>query len=368
MTYKPLFSLRDSEQAIKQVKDCFEQTLSREMGLQRVTAPFFVRSGTGLNDDLNGVEMPVAFNVKGLKPHEQTDEFMLPKMPGTKTPSSNREPTLSGAHQTVEVVQSLAKWKRYALKRYGFKPGEGLYTDMNAIRPDEDLDNIHSFYVDQWDWCKIILPEERNVETLKATVEKIYACIVECEKTISATFPVVQPLLPDKITFVTTKEMYEQYPTLTPKQRETEYCKKYGAIFVIGIGGALPDGSIHDGRAPDYDDWTTPRPDGGIGLNGDIVVWNPVLESAYELSSMGIRVDAETLRRQLEIRGCMERAQLPFHKALLAGELPQTIGGGIGQSRLCMYMLRTAHIGEVQAAIWPDEMIAEYAEKGVTLL
>ena len=337
MTYKPLFSLRDSEQAIKQVKDCFEQLLSREMGLQRVTAPFFVRSGTGLNDDLNGVEMPVSFNVKD-------------------------------AHQKVEVVQSLAKWKRYALKRYGFKPGEGLYTDMNAIRPDETLDNIHSFYVDQWDWCKIILPEERNVETLKATVEKIYACIVACEKAISAKFPVVTPLLPEKITFVTTKEMYEQYPTLTPKQRETEYCKKYGAIFVIGIGGALPDGSIHDGRAPDYDDWTTPRPDGGIGLNGDIVVWNPILESAYELSSMGIRVDAETLLRQLEIRGCMERAQFPFHKALLAGELPQTLGGGIGQSRLCMYMLRTAHIGEVQAAIWPDEMIAEYAEKGVTLL
>ena len=337
MTYKPLFSLRDSEQAIKQVKDCFEQLLSSQLGLQRVTAPFFVRSGTGLNDDLNGVEMPVAFNVKG-------------------------------THQTVEVVQSLAKWKRYALKRYGFKPGEGLYTDMNAIRPDEDLDNIHSFYVDQWDWCKIILPEERNVETLKATVEKIYACIVACEKAISAKFPVVTPLLPEKITFVTTKEMYEQYPTLTPKQRETEYCKKYGAIFVIGIGGALPDGSIHDGRAPDYDDWTTPRPDGGIGLNGDIVVWNPILESAYELSSMGIRVDAETLLRQLEIRGCMERAQFPFHKALLAGELPQTLGGGIGQSRLCMYMLRTAHIGEVQAAIWPDEMIAEYAEKGVTLL
>ena len=337
MTYKPLFSLRDSEQAIKQVKDCFEQLLSSQLGLQRVTAPFFVRSGTGLNDDLNGVEMPVAFNVKG-------------------------------AHQTVEVVQSLAKWKRYALKRYGFKPGEGLYTDMNAIRPDEDLDNIHSFYVDQWDWCKIILPEERNVETLKATVEKIYACIVACEKAISAKFPVVTPLLPEKITFVTTKEMYEQYPTLTPKQRETEYCKKYGAIFVIGIGGALPDGSIHDGRAPDYDDWTTPRPDGGFGLNGDIVVWNPILESAYELSSMGTRVDAETLLRQLEIRGSMERAQFPFHKALLAGELPQTLGGGIGQSRMCMYMLRTAHIGEVQAAIWPDEMIAEYAEKGVTLL
>ena len=335
--YKPLLSLRDSELAIKQVKDHFESQLSVALNLQRVTAPFFVHAGTGLNDDLNGVEKPVRFRV-------------------------------AGAHTDVEVVQSLAKWKRFALKRYGFQPGEGIYTDMNAIRPDETLDEIHSFYVDQWDWCKIIRPEERNVETLKATVEKIYACIVECEKTISATFPVVQPFLPDKITFVTTKEMYEQYPTLTPKQRETEYCKKYGAIFVIGIGGALPDGSIHDGRAPDYDDWTTPRPDGGIGLNGDIVVWNPILESAYELSSMGIRVDAPTLRRQLEIRGCMERAQLPFHKALLAGELPQTIGGGIGQSRLCMYMLRTAHIGEVQAAIWPDEMIAEYAEKGVTLL
>lgn len=337
MSYKPLLSLRDCELAIKQVKDHFEQQLSRKLGLQRVTAPFFVRSGTGLNDDLNGVEKPVSF-------------------------------TVTGAGTTVEVVQSLAKWKRFALKRYEFKPGEGIYTDMNAIRPDETLDEIHSFYVDQWDWCKIILPEQRNVETLKTTVELIYSCIVETERFVAKQFPAIVPILPEKITFVTTKEMFEKYPTLTPKQRETEYCKKFGAIFIIGIGGDLPDGTIHDGRAPDYDDWTTPRPDGGIGLNGDIVVWNPILESAYELSSMGIRVDAETLKRQLKIRGCEQRAQFPFHQALLAGELPQTMGGGIGQSRMCMYMLRCAHIGEVQAAIWPSEMVKECSDKGITLL
>ncbi|MDO4569709.1 MAG: aspartate--ammonia ligase [Planctomycetia bacterium] len=335
--YVPLLGIRDVELAIKQVKDHFEDQLSKNLGLQRVTAPFFVQSGTGLNDDLNGVEKPVSFRV-------------------------------SGADCNVEVVQSLAKWKRYALKRYGFQPGEGLYTDMNAIRPDETLDEIHSFYVDQWDWCKVISPEERNVETLKETVRKIYACLVETEQFVASQHPALTPILPKDITFVTSKELYEAYPDKTPKERETEVCKKFGAVFVIGIGGELPDGTIHDGRAPDYDDWTTPRPDGGIGLNGDILVWNPVLESAFELSSMGIRVDAEALRRQLKIRQCEERAELPFHKMLLEGALPQTMGGGIGQSRLCMYMLHCAHIGEVACGIWPDGVREACEKAGVTLL
>lgn len=335
--YKPLLGLRDVERAIKQLKDHFENELSANVGLQRVTAPLFVRSRTGLNDDLNGIEKPVSFHV-------------------------------TQADCDAEMVQSLAKWKRFALKRYGFQPGEGLYTDMNAIRPDETLDCLHSLYVDQWDWCKVIRPEERKVETLKETVEKIYAAIHETEQFVAAHHPGIQPVLPEKITFISTKEMWETYPNLTPLQRESEYCKKYGAIFVLGIGGELPDGSIHDGRAPDYDDWTTPRPDGGIGLNGDIVVWNPVLGRAYELSSMGIRVDAETLTRQLKIRGFEERAKLPFHQMLLNGELPQTMGGGIGQSRLCMFLLRCCHIGEVACGIWPDEMLQECAAAGVTLL
>ncbi len=335
--YKPLLGLRDVERAIKQVKDHFESELSRNVGLQRVTAPLFVRSGTGLNDDLNGVEKPVSFHV-------------------------------TQADTDAEMVQSLAKWKRFALKRYGFQPGEGLYTDMNAIRPDETLDMLHSLYVDQWDWCKVIRPEDRNVETLKATVKRIYATIRETEQYVSMLYPEIKPILPEEITFITTKTMCEEHPEMTPLERETFYCKKFGAIFVLGIGGELPDGTIHDGRAPDYDDWTTPREDGGIGLNGDIVVWNPILGRSYELSSMGIRVDAETLKRQLKIRGCEERAKLSFHQMLLNGELPQTMGGGIGQSRLCMYMLRCAHIGEVAVGIWPESMIQEYADAGVTLL
>lgn len=337
VNYRPLLSLRDVELAIKQVKDHFEFQLANKLGLQRVTAPFFVRSATGLNDDLNGVEKPVKFRV--------TD-----------------------AECDVEVVQSLAKWKRFALKRYGFAPGEGLYTDMNAIRPDETLDEIHSFYVDQWDWCKVILPQDRHLDTLKDAVKKIYTCMYETEQYVHSQHPVIKPALPEEITFITTLELFQQYPDKTPKQREHEACKKYGSVFLIGIGGELPDGSIHDGRAPDYDDWTTPRPDGGYGLNGDILVWNPILGTSYELSSMGIRVDANTLEHQLKIRNCQKRRDLPFHKMLLAGELPQTIGGGIGQSRLCMYMLRTAHIGEVAVGMWPEEMAAECEKAGITLL
>ena len=335
--YQPLLSLRDMDRAIKQVKDHFESQLSARLALQRVTAPFFVRSGQGLNDDLNGVEKPVSFRVRE-------------------------------AECDVEVVQSLAKWKRFALKRYGFQPGEGLYTDMNAIRPDETLDEIHSFYVDQWDWCKIITPEQRNLDTLTQTVRDIYECLRETEDFVGSHHPTLRPILPEKIHFITSLELWNRYPGMTPKERENAACREYGAIFVIGIGGELPDGTIHDGRAPDYDDWTTPRPDGGFGLNGDILVWNPVLGRAFELSSMGIRVDAETLARQLKIRGCGERSEFPFHKSLLAGELPQTMGGGIGQSRLCMYMLHTAHIGEVACGVWPDEILAECAGAGVTLL
>lgn len=335
--YQPLLDLRGVEYAIKLLKDSFEDRLAAELNLQRVTAPLFVRSKMGLNDDLNGIEKPVSFHVRQ-------------------------------AECDAELVQSLAKWKRFALRRYGFQPGEGLYTDMNAIRPDETLDALHSFYVDQWDWCKVIRPEDRNVETLKETVERIYSVIRDTELLVAKEVPGITPILPEKITFVTSQEMLDRYPTLKPLERESAYCKEFGAIFVIGIGGQLSDGSIHDGRAPDYDDWTTPRPDGGVGLNGDILVWNPVLGRAFELSSMGIRVDSETLLRQLKIRGCEERAKLAFHQALLNGELPQTMGGGVGQSRLCMFMLRCIHIGEVACGIWPAEMVEEYAKAGVTLL
>ncbi len=335
--YKPLLGLREIERAIKLLKDHFESELSKKIGLQRVTAPLFVRSRMGLNDDLNGVEKAVSFHVKQ-------------------------------ANCDAELVHSLAKWKRSVLKRYGFQPGEGLYTDMNAIRADETLDCLHSIYVDQWDWCKVIRPEDRNMAMLTETVDVIYSVIYETERFITEQVPGITPILPEKITIVSTKTMCEEMPDKTALERETEYCKKYGAIFVLGIGGELPNGTIHDGRAPDYDDWTTLREDGGIGLNGDIVVWNPILGRAFELSSMGIRVDAETLMRQLKIRGCEERAKLPFHQQLLNGELPQTMGGGIGQSRLCMYMLRCAHVGEVACGLWPDAMIQEYAAAGISLL
>ncbi len=335
--YKALLDIREREEAIKTIKDHFERQLAKALNLQRVTAPFFVKSGLGLNDDLNGVEKPVSFKV-------------------------------TNADCTVEVVQSLAKWKRLALKRYGFKVGEGLYTDMNAIRPDETLDEIHSFYVDQWDWCKIIDKNERNLEKLKDTVRSIYSCIVETERFIAGSFSQLTPSLPDEITFISAEDLLKRYPTLSPKERETEVCKEYGAIFVIGIGAKLSNGEKHDGRAPDYDDWSTVREDGGLGLNGDILVWNPVLESAFELSSMGIRVDSEALKRQLKLCNCEERLNLSFHKMLVNNELPQTMGGGIGQSRLCMLMLRCAHIGEVACGMWPEEMTTTLTNHGITLL
>ncbi|MDD3469123.1 MAG: aspartate--ammonia ligase [Thermoguttaceae bacterium] len=335
--YRPLFQIREIESAIKIVKDAFETLLREKVGLQRVTAPVAVPSGCGLNDDLNGVEKPVRFHV-------------------------------SGVDVDVEIVQSLAKWKRTALARYGFQSGEGLYTDMNAIRPDEIIDHLHSIYVDQWDWEKAILPEDRTLETLQTTVRQIWSAITATEEIVTLSFPQVKRILPKAITFITSEALLQRYPGMTPKERETAACREYGAIFLIGIGGTLSDGTIHDGRAPDYDDWTTLRVDGGFGLNGDILVWHPVLETAFELSSMGIRVDGPTLLKQLEIRGCPERAKLPFHRALIEERLPLSMGGGIGQSRLCMLMMRCGHIGEIACGVWPDEMIQEYAAHGITLL
>jgi aspartate--ammonia ligase len=335
--YRPHLDTKHVEAAIKDIKDFFEEQLARALNLQRVTAPLFVRSGTGINDDLNGIEQPLRFCVK------------------------------NDGNAQVEIVQSLAKWKRLALARYGFAVGEGLYTDMNAIRPDETIDNVHSIYVDQWDWEKIITPADRNVETLKATVRSIYDAICRTEFHIASRHPGIRPVLPQEITFVTSEELCARYPDLSPRDREHRICQERGAVFVIGIGGLLADGQIHDGRAPDYDDWSTPRP-GGHGLNGDILLWNPVLHRAFELSSMGIRVDAESLRRQLKIRGCEERAKLFFHSQLLAGKLPQSMGGGIGQSRLCMFFLRTAHIGEVACGIWPQAMQEACAQAGIMLL
>jgi aspartate--ammonia ligase len=336
--YSSLLGRREVESAIKDIKDFFQVQLADALNLTRVTAPLFVRAGTGINDDLNGLERPVSFRVKG---------------------DSNAE---------VEMVQSLAKWKRLALARYGFKPGEGLYTDMNAVRPDEVLDNMHSIYVDQWDWEKIITPQDRSLDTLKEGVRAIYEAICRTEFHIASRYPQIRPVLPDEIVFCTTEELADRYPDLEPRERDDRICAEHRAVFLIGIGADLADGRPHDGRAPDYDDWTTPRPDGGRGLNGDILLWNPVLEKAFEISSMGIRVDADCLRRQLQIRKNEERASLPFHKMLLDGKLPQTMGGGIGQSRLCMFYLRTAHIGEVAVGIWPNDIEKACTAANVFLL
>jgi len=336
--YRALLSPIETEKAIRRIKEFFQTNLAYELDLVRVTAPLMVQSGTGINDDLNGIEKPVSFPLKGI--------------PGV----------------TAEIVQSLAKWKRMALADLGFGPGTGLYTDMNALRPDEDLDNLHSVYVDQWDWERVVTAEERQLEFLKRIVRRIYDVIRRTQKYVCHEYGCLTPFLPEEITFVHTEELLAQYPGLTPRQRETEACRKHGAIFVIGIGGPLPDGSIHDGRAPDYDDWTTPSAPGRAGLNGDIVVLNPVLDSAFELSSMGLRVDAEALRRQLRIRGQEARLSLYWHRRLLAGELPLSIGGGIGQSRLCMLYLQKAHIGEIQAGLWPADMVAACRAAGFVLL
>ena len=331
--YKLKLLPETTQVAIKQIKDEFQTALARELDLRRVTAPLFVLSGTGINDDLNGVEPPVSFSI--------------PAMGGAK----------------AEVVHSLAKWKRTKLADYEIAPGFGLYTDMNAIRTTEELDNIHSLYVDQWDWERTIRPEERTVEFLYSIVEKIYAAIRRVERAIYERYPHITPSLPEKIFFITAQELLDRYPELTPKEREAAIAREHGAVFIRGIGGRLSNGEKHDGRAADYDDWSTCG-----GLNGDIIVWNHVLDIPFELSSMGIRVDRDALKRQLAIEGKEHYAERAFHRALLAGELPESIGGGIGQSRLCMLLLQKAHIGEVQASLWPDEQIAELRKANIELL
>ena len=326
-----------TEKAIKSVKDMFQDNLSAQLALLRVTAPMTVLSGTGINDDLNGVERPVRFPVRSL------------------------------GDRQAEVVHSLAKWKRLKLAELRIAPGRGIYTDMNALRPDEDLDNIHSIYVDQWDWEKVIRPEDRNLAFLKRTVRRIYEAVKVTENKLDVEFPQLVPTLPDEIFFIHAEQLLRQFPTLSPKERENEIARQHKAVFIIGIGGKLSDGTVHDGRAADYDDWSTPNEDGFEGLNGDLLLWNPVLESAFEISSMGIRVDPEAMRRQLRLRGQEEKAELLFHRRLLAGELPQTIGGGIGQSRLCMFLLRKAHIGEIQSSLWPDDMREACHAAGIEL-
>ena len=336
--YTALLGMRQTEQGIKLIKDFFQQNLSTELRLHRVTAPLFVLKGLGINDDLNGVERPVTFPIKDL------------------------------GDANAEVVHSLAKWKRLTLAEYEIEPGYGVYTDMNAIRADEELDNIHALYVDQWDWEAVINKEDRTVAYLKDVVRRIYCAIRRTEYLVCETYPQIKPFLPETIHFVHSEELLQMYPHLTPKEREDEICKNYGAVFLIGIGGKLSNGEPHDGRAPDYDDWSTIAEDGRPGLNGDILIWYPVLERSLEISSMGIRVDKESLLRQLEISGKQERRELFFHRQLLEGNLPLSIGGGIGQSRLCMMLLQKAHIGEIQASIWPEDMLKECAKLGMPLI
>ena len=326
--YHSLLNLKDTQVAIKAAKDYFETNLARELHLTRVSAPLFVDPATGLNDDLNGVERPVEFDVKET---------------GTK----------------LQIVHSLAKWKRYALREYGFSVDEGLYTDMNAIRRDEDTDNIHSIYVDQWDWEKVIAKSDRTLSTLKQTVKKIYNVFKMTEKYINSLFTQLEPRLGEDVTFMTAQELEDMYPDLTPKEREHRAVKMNGAIFIMKIGDTLKSGEKHDGRAPDYDDWE---------LNGDLIFYDELLDIPFEVSSMGIRVSEESMKSQLKAANCEERAALPFHRDLLAGRLPYTIGGGIGQSRICMYLLHKAHIGEVQTSVWPKEMVQECKDGGIHLL
>lgn len=326
--YQPQIDLRETQIAIKIIKDFFQKELTKQLNLTRVSAPLFVTPESGLNDNLNGVERPVNFDVKE-------------------------------GHREAEIVHSLAKWKRYALKQYGFLPGEGLYTDMNAIRRDEDTDNIHSIYVDQWDWEKVITKEERTRETLENTVKAVYKTLKITEDYMAYEYEYIGHVLPDHIEFVTAQELEDMYPDCTPKEREYKIAKLHKAVFIEQIGKTLRSGERHDGRAPDYDDWE---------LNGDIIVYYPVLDIALELSSMGIRVDEEALKRQLKAAGCEDRENLAFQKALLNGELPYTIGGGIGQSRICMLFLRKAHIGEIQASLWPAEVLKTAEQAGIPLL
>ena len=336
--YKLKLLPETTEVAIKLIKESFQERLSKALNLRRVTAPLFVLSGTGLNDDLNGVESPVGFDIQCM---------------------GNRH---------AEVVHSLAKWKRAKLGAYAIAPGYGLYTDMNAIRACEDLDNLHSLYVDQWDWERTITAADRNLDFLKSVVRKIYAALRETEQIVYERFPHITPVLPEDVAFVHAEQLLQEFPNLSPKEREAEAAKRYGAVFIIGIGGKLSNGEPHDGRAPDYDDWSTVDENGSVGLNGDILIWYPVLQRSIELSSMGIRVDRDALLRQLDTEGMNDRRNLYFHRQLLEGKLPLSIGGGIGQSRLCMFLLQKAHIGEVQASIWPEEQIEECAKHNIILM
>ena len=336
--YSRLLDMRQTEQGIKLIKDFFQQNLSTELRLRRVTAPLFVLQGLGINDDLNGVERAVTFPIKDL------------------------------GDARAEVVHSLAKWKRLTLAEYEVERGYGVYTDMNAIRADEELDNLHSLYVDQWDWEAVVAREDRTLAFLKCVVERIYAAIRRTEYLVCETYPQIKPFLPEQIHFIHAEELLQMYPDKTPKERENAICEAYGAVFIIGIGGKLSNGEKHDGRAPDYDDWSTVAENGLAGLNGDILIWYPVLQRSFELSSMGIRVDKESLLRQLALEHQEEREQLYFHRQLLDDKLPLSVGGGIGQSRLCMVLLHKAHIGEIQASIWPEEMRRQCREWGMPLI
>ena len=333
-----LGSVENTEKAIKSVKDMFQDNLSAQLALLRVTAPMVVLSGTGLNDDLNGVESPVSFPVKDMEGRQ------------------------------AEVVHSLAKWKRMKLAQMDMPQGRGIYTDMNALRPEEELDNIHSIYVDQWDWEKVIGREQRNLDYLKKTVRRIYEAIKVTENKLYVEFPQIEPMLPEDIFFIHSEQLLQMYPGMNAKERENAVAEEYKAVFVIGIGGVLSNGQPHDGRAADYDDWSSVNDDGFNGLNGDLLLWNPVLKSAFEVSSMGIRVDSEGLKRQLEMRGETDKADLLYHRMLLEDRLPLTVGGGIGQSRLCMFLLRKAHIGEIQSGLWPEDMVARCNEAGIELV
>lgn len=337
--YKAALSLQQTEIAIKQIKDFFLSSISTELRLRRVTAPLFVLKGLGMNDDLSGTERPVTFPIKDM------------------------------ADAEAEVVHSLAKWKRVTLAEYEVAEGYGIITDMNAIRADEELDNLHSLYVDQWDWELVMPDNERTVEYLRRIVERIYGAILRTEYHICETYPQIRPFLPEQITFIHAEELMQRYPMLSAKEREDAICKEYGAVFIIGIGCTLSNGEKHDRRAPDYDDYSTLSEQSGLaGLNGDLLIWYPILERSIELSSMGIRVNREALERQLTESGKQERKELYFHRRLLDGSLPQSIGGGIGQSRLCMILLHKAHVGETQSSIWPDDMRRRCKEAGMTLI
>jgi aspartate--ammonia ligase len=327
------YDILRTEEAIFFIKESFGKALAKGLNLVNVSAPIAIIDGTGINDDLNGIEKPISFAIKGI--HDKN----------------------------AVIVQSLAKWKRVRLKEFNLQAGKGLLTDMRALRPDEDLSPIHSVYVDQWDWEKHILADQRNLTCLRSTVESIYEALKATEMDLFESFPEFLPVLPEKIHFIHAEELLKQFPDLSPKQRETEIAKKYGAVFIIGIGGNLSNGEPHDGRAPDYDDWSTINEDGHKGLNGDIILWNPVIKKAFEISSMGIRVDIASMKKQLEIKGCSDRKRLLFHKMLLNNELPLSIGGGIGQSRVCMFFLKKRHIGEVQSGIWPSALKDQYDSK-----